>query len=87
MKRRLFTVESSAILEGRGIVLFPGLPSHEMLHGAVHVELRFPDETSLVVRVAAMAHFNKRLEDPTPLLIARKPPDLAVPNGTEVWAL
>lgn len=85
MSRHLFDVQSATIIEKRGIVLFPGLSPDQMLHGATQVELRLPNGGSVVARIAGMAHFGRKPGEPSPLLIARAPPDLEVPPGTEVW--
>ncbi len=86
MSRHLFTVAGSSPLAGKGLVLLPGLPSDVSLSGATSVELKLPNGTSVLARVAGMAHFGRKPGAPTPLLIARSPPDLEVPRGTEVWS-
>lgn len=87
MKRHLFDVEQSVIVEKRGILLLPGLGPNDLLHGQTELELRLPNGQSVVARLAAMAHFGRKPGEPTPLLIARSPPDLEVPRGTQVWTL
>ncbi len=85
MSRLLFRVEDAVLVEGRGIILLPGLGPTDLLHGASSVELRLPNGTQVVARLAGMAHFGRKPGQPSPLLIARSPPDLVVPRGTEVW--
>lgn len=85
MSRHMFTVADSAPLAGKGLVLFPGIPAELSLGGATAVELKLPNGSSVIARVAGMAHFGRKPGEPTPLLIARSPPDLEVPRGTEVW--
>ena len=86
MSRHLFTVADSSPLAGKGLVLLPGLPADVSLGGATSVELKLPTGTSVIARVAGMAHFGRKPGAPTPLLVARSPPDLEVPRGTEVWS-
>lgn len=85
MSRFLFAVEQAVPVAGKGLVLLPGLPLEISLSGATAVELKLPNGASVVARVAGMAHFGRERGAPTPLLIARSPPDLEVPKGTEVW--
>lgn len=85
MTRFLFTVEQAVAIAGKGLVLLPGLPLEVSLSGATSVGLKLPNGTSVIARVAGMAHFGRPQGAPTPLLIARSPPDLDVPRGTEVW--
>ena len=49
------------------------------------MELKLPNGSSVVARIAGMAHFGRKPGAASPLLIARSPPDLEVPPGTEVW--
>jgi hypothetical protein len=82
----LFIVEQAVALAGKGLVLLPGVPQDASLAGATSVELRLPNGTSVAARVAGMAHFGRKPGAPTPLLVARSPPELEIPAGTEVWA-
>ena len=84
MSRHLFTVEGSSPV-GKGLVLLPGIPPDVQLGGATSVELKLPNGSSVVARIAGMAHFGRKPGAATPLLIARSPPELEVPRGTEVW--
>ena len=85
MSRHLFTVAGSSPLAGKGLVLLPGIPADIQLGGATSVELKLPNGTSVVARIAGMAHFGRKPGAASPLLIARSPPDLEAPPGTEVW--
>ena len=85
MSRKLFVVEETMVIEKRGVVLLPGLAADQSLSGATEVELRLPNGTSTLARVAGMAHFGRKPGSPSPLLLALSPPDLVVPRGTEVW--
>lgn len=82
----LFVVEQAVAVAGKGLLLLPGVPLDASLAGAASVELRLPNGTSVVARVAGMAHFGRPPGAPTPLLVARSPVGLEVPAGTEVWA-
>lgn len=83
--RLLFTVTQALVVEKRGIVLFPGLGPADLLHGATALTLRLPNGVEVPARLAGMAHFGRKPGEPTPMLIARSPPDLEVPAGTEVY--
>jgi hypothetical protein len=87
MTRRLFTVEDTFVIHGRGLVLAPGLipEGNERFRVGDPVTLRRPDGSSTETRIGGL-----ELLDPNPqryvviLLAGITKSD--IPPGTEVWS-
>jgi len=85
---RLFVVEGTFTIFGRGIALLPGVPKHEpgpRVAPGMSIELRRPDGTILATTIRAIEWFQTPPQPAAPLLM---PPEIAkeeVPEGTEVW--
>jgi hypothetical protein len=88
MAQRLFVVDGTFTIFGRGIALLPGLPKYEpglrVLPG-MSIELRRPDGTVLETSIGAVEWFQTPSSRAAPLHL---PPDIKkedVPVDTEVW--
>lgn len=87
MARRLFTVEATFTVRGRGLVLVPGLviERDERFRVGDRIVLRRPDGPSLDARIGGL-----ELPSPNPrhevMVLLRSLTKGDVPVGTEVWS-
>lgn len=87
--QRLFVVEGTFTIFGRGIALLPGVSKCEpvpRVAPGMSIELRRPDGTLLATTIRAIEWFQTPPQPAAPLLL---PPEIAkedVPEGTEVWS-
>jgi hypothetical protein len=85
---RLFVVQGTFTVFGRGIALLPGVPKYEpgpRVAPGMSIELRRPDGTILATTIRAIEWFQTAPQRAAPLQL---PPEIAkeeVPDGTEVW--
>ena len=89
MSRLLFTVEDTYSIEGRGVVLLPGLEpiGDEVFHPGDPIRIRRPDNSELNTRMRGLEFLSRR-DKPCALVIVL-PKDVAkddVPVGSEVWS-
>jgi hypothetical protein len=88
MSRRLFVVNGTFTVFGRGIALLPGVPKYEpgpRVAPGMGIELRRPDGTVLATTIRAVEWFQTPTAPTAPL---HMPPEIMkedVPVGTEVW--
>jgi hypothetical protein len=87
MARKLFTVEDTFTIRGRGTVLVPGLvpESDERFRIGDSLRLVHPDGSELVVAISGIEFFNPGPQAQYPVLVAL--PKSEVPIGSEVWSL
>jgi hypothetical protein len=88
MARKLFIVEAVFAIEGRGVILAPGIvpEGSEKFRAGDAIELRLPDGTRNRTRIAGLD-----LPTPNPRLVVAVllPEEFGkdeVPIGTEVWS-
>lgn len=88
MSHRLFDVDESFTIRGRGIVLLPGVPKYEphpRVSPGMFIELHRPDGTVLATTIQSIEWFQTPSQPAAPLLM---PPEIGkedVPVATEVW--
>jgi hypothetical protein len=88
MSHRLFVVDGTFTVFGRGIALLPGVPKYEpgpRVGPGMPIELRRPDGTVLATTIRAAEWFQT---PPAPAAPLHMPPEIKkedVPVGTEVW--
>jgi len=85
---RLFVVEGTFTLFGRGIALLPGLPKNEprpRVAPGMSIELRRPDGTILATTIRAIEWFQTPPQPAAPLQLPPAITKEEVPDGTEVW--
>ena len=88
MSRLLFTIEDTSSIEGRGIVLLPGLEpvGDEVFRAGDSVRILRPDKTELDTVMHGIEFLTKRTES---ILVIVLPEDVTkedVPVGSEVWS-
>ena len=87
MARRLFTVEATFAVRGRGLVLVPGIipEEDERFRVGDRITLRRPDGSSIGTRIGGL-----ELLDPNPrhdvVIMLKESAKEDVPVGTEVWS-
>ncbi|HEV2862011.1 MAG TPA: hypothetical protein VGX48_13465 [Pyrinomonadaceae bacterium] len=88
MSTLLFTVVDTFLIEKRGLVLAADVKSDRVsLRVGESIELRRPDGSIVVSKVAGIAHLSPY--DPERTLDILLPPDISkedVPVGTQVWS-
>jgi hypothetical protein len=82
MPRRLFTVEDSFSVKGRGLVLIPGIVPLEGVRVGDPLLLKRPDGTSVSATIGGLGFLP---EPPFPILLEGCSRE-DVPVGTEVWS-
>jgi hypothetical protein len=88
MSHRLFVVDGTFTVFGRGIGLLPGVPKDELgprVTPGMTIELHRPDGTVLATTIRAVEWFQT---PPAPSAPLHMPPEIRkedVPVGTEVW--
>jgi len=85
---RLFVVERTFTVFGRGIALLPGVPKFEpgpRVAPGMSIELRRPDGTILATTIRAIEWFQTPPQPAAPLLMPAEIAKEEVPEGTEVW--
>lgn len=88
MFHRLFVVDDTFTVFGRGIALLPGVPKYETgprVIPGMPIELRRPDGSRLETTIRAVEWFQT---PPAPTAPLHLPPEIRkedVPVGTEVW--
>jgi translation elongation factor EF-Tu-like GTPase len=93
MARRLFTVEDTFLIHGRGLILVPGIvpQGDERFKTGDSVLLKRPDGSALDWTIGGleMAITNRKPHEPSPeipIMLAGLSKD-DVPLGTEVWSV
>ena len=89
MGRRLFTVEDTFLIEGRGLVVVPGIvpEGDERFRTGDPIRLKRPDGSETPWRIGGI-EFGcppRRLDEVVILLVGLGKGD--VPIGTEVWSV
>src|SRR5438105_385660 len=88
MARRLFVVEDTFAIKGRGLVLIPGIlpEGEERFRTGDYIRLRKPDGSSTVTRIGGL-----ELLCPNPrrdvVIMLKDAATADVPIGTEVWSV
>jgi hypothetical protein len=88
--RCLFTVTNTFLIQGRGIVLMPGIipQRDERFRVGDFVELRRPDNSIVRVQIAGIEIMNPMPRDGSRMVLIKKPERKEdVPIGTEVWSI
>jgi hypothetical protein len=87
MARKLFTVEDTFTIRGRGTVLVPGLVPEGDEHFRIGDALRLvhPDGSEMVVAISGIELFNPGPQAQYPVLVTLSKSE--VPIGSEVWSL
>jgi len=88
MGRRLFVVEGTFAIKGRGLVLVPGIlpEGDERIRAGDLIELRKPDGSAIATRIGGL-----ELVCPNPrgdvVIMLKELAKTDVPIGTEVWSV
>jgi hypothetical protein len=91
MSRRLFVVEDTFTITGRGLVLVPGIipEGEERFRAGDPILLKRPEGSSLTCKIGALEILMRvppdRKRDVVIMLKERRKED--VPIGTEVWSV
>jgi hypothetical protein len=87
MPRKLFTVEDTFAIRGRGTFLVPGIvpEGDERFRIGDALRLVHPDGSELMTAISGIDFFNPGPQAQYPVLVAL--PKSEVPIGTEVWSM
>jgi hypothetical protein len=89
MARRLFTIEDTFLIKGRGLVLFPGIvpEGDERFHVGDPILLKRRDGSSLAWHIGALELIFGGPPRDDVVILLRELGKNDVPVGTEVWSV